>query len=229
MDHRLKYVKRLMENSNTPLSVSSGHDMQRHIASALKQKNLTADINNPKSGEFLPDISAGFGTQIVNIESKARRTGSGGKHFRFNVSTISPIGKSIIQRGSEKGLDPLLKKDLVDHVSQNDIMFHGNPSDGYMVITRRRKEDTDEAKNHNEKIDEFLKHTGFNETHSYHDEDSFFNIFKVINTEARRSRKTNIGGETAPAVRAIVYTRGNKTVKDQMKSNGIIVHGNHNT
>lgn len=249
MDHRLKLVKRLIENSRSSGSeiATSGLELQgiiRQHFSDAPLEGISSRVNAPGQGA---DVTVDFSHQdrlvSLNIEAKKGRETRGGDYPRINVPKSSPLGiivnamttvispsgssrtrirsadlpekeKETIAKTSSQPLQSL----LFDHISKNEILIHGSQSRGYSVITRRRKhthnesmsqEDNDkarkEAEDHNSMIDAALAASGLKETHSYHDQESFDQIFKIHDLEPSEPKAS--GGPSSAALRILIRRR----------------------
>jgi len=247
MDHRLKLVKKLLENSTSRGSViaSSGLSLQGMIRQHFSDSSLEgvkSRVNAPGQGA---DITVDFSHQdrlvSINIEAKKGRETKGGDYTRVNIAKASPLGiivnsmttdpsgssrmrirsadlpkkeKETIAKTPSQPLQSL----LFDHISKNEILIHGSQSRGYSVITRRKKhthnesisqEDNDklfkEAEDHNSVIDAALIASGLEETHSYHDQESFDKIFKIHDLEPSEPKAS--GGPSAAALRILIRRR----------------------
>lgn len=249
MDHRLKLVKRLVENSRIRGSeiATSGLDLQDMIRQHFSDSPLEgvkSRVNAPGQGA---DVTVDFSHQdrlvSLNIEAKKGRETKGGDYTRVSIAKASPLGiivnamtTDVSPSGSsrmrirsadlpEKEKETLAKTPsqplqslLFDHIGKNEILIHGSQSRGYSVITRRRKhthnesmsqEDNDkarkEAEDHNSMIDTALRASGLEETHSYHDQESFDKIFKIHDLEPSEPKAS--GGPSAAALRILIRRR----------------------
>ena len=235
MNRLLENIKNLLEGKHPTHSQIMSSNIHGHLTKkGFKNVSLHDPIAHAGSK---PDLSISMydprdeSHEITSCELKLRRKCGGGKQFRFNTNVGSPLGQNIVtasrgrKRFHHREIDNF--KDLLhDHVSKDDILIHGNETDGYMVITKRKKDDSEKAKKHNTKIDKFLKMAGLDETHSYHDKDSFFDIFKLSETsrgEVYHSPSRAGGGQTT-SVRVSVHTRGAKGLKEKMEKNRFSVH-----
>lgn len=254
MDHRLKLVKILVENSRLSGSeiAASGlslQDMIRQHFSDSPLEGVKSRVNAPGQGA---DVTVDFSHQdrlvSLNIEAKKGRETKGGDYTRVNIAKASPLGiivnamttveldsdvspsgasrmrissKELPKKEKEtiaKTPSQPLQSLLFDHISKNEILIHGSQSRGYSVITRRRKhthnesmsqEDNDkvrkEAEDHNSMIDAALAASGLKETHSYHDQESFDQIFKIHDLEPSEPKAS--GGPSAAALRILIRRR----------------------
>lgn len=235
MNRPLENIKYLLEDKQ----LTHGQIMTSNIHGYLTKKGFkNISLHDPIAhAGSRPDLSISMydprdkSHEITSFELKSRRKGGGGKQFRFNPNVGSPLGQTIVT--SSKGRKRFHHKEignfrdlLHDHVSKDDVLIHGNETDGYMVITKRKKDDSKEAKKHNAKIDKFLKKAGLVETHSYHDKDSFFDIFKLSETSQGEvyHSPSRVGGGQTTAVRVSVYTKGTEGLKEKMEKNRSSIH-----
>jgi hypothetical protein len=235
MGYSLDNINFLLENVR-PNWGQIMHDTIHAHFTKKGYKNIISDKPTAHAGSR-PDLSVSMydprdeSHEITSFELKSRRKSGGGKQFRFNPNVGSPLGQAITtaSRGRKRFHHKDIKdfKDLLHgHVSKDDILIHGNETDGYMVITKRKKGRSKEAKKHNAKIDKFLKQSELEETHSYHDKDSFFNIFNLSETSQGEvyHSPSRVGGGQTTAVRVSVHTKGADGLKEKMEKNKSSIH-----